>query len=94
MHREITAEGIADYSSGLKAEDVLVSSFCLNYGRKDRNPVENVYFYNSSSVCIHPIKEVGPFHISVSQTSLILPELFQERYVRVFAKRQEDVTLF
>ena len=34
---------------------------------------------------------VVPFHIDISQTSLILPEMFQEKYIRVFAKRTEQV---
>ena len=47
--RKITAEHIVNYSEVLKPEDIIVRDYYLNYGSKDKNPVDNVYFYNSSS---------------------------------------------
>jgi len=86
----ITEERIVDYSESLKPEDISVVSYYLNYGNKDRNPVENVNFYNSYSSRTS-IKHIVPFHIDINQTSLILPVMFQERYVRVFAKHPDKV---
>lgn len=90
QRKEMTEERIAEYGESLKAEDILVSSYYLNYGSKDRNPVEKVNFYNSSSPCTSS-HNLAPFHINIKQTSLILPEMFQELYVRVFAKHEDKV---
>ena len=49
-HKKIIAEDIVGYSALLKPDDIVVSNFYLNYGSKDRNPVDSVYFYNSSSL--------------------------------------------
>jgi len=52
QHQKIKAEDIASCGENIHPDDIIVNNFYLNYGRKDRNPVDNVLFYNSSSIGI------------------------------------------
>ena len=68
---------------GLRPEEAAVQDFTMDYGAQAENPVDSTMFYD----CTTDV----PFHLASSTVSYILPVQFQERIVRVYAKRQEDV---
>jgi len=73
----------SDLSSADLAEgDVYVEIVRINYGMKDQNPVDKVNFYNPKDG-----GAVGP--IPGSKVSCLIPHVFEERYVRCYARRKE-----
>jgi hypothetical protein len=83
--KEIKPEDIIGYSEKLKVDDLVVCDYKLNYGCKNKNPVDFVVFYNEYTAS-------SSFKIGKRQTSLVLPEVFQERNVKIFAKSDEKVS--
>ncbi|KAG2521862.1 hypothetical protein BBO99_00004170 [Phytophthora kernoviae] len=65
----------------LDPEDIIVSDGRLNYNFKDRNPVDNVSFYTSNELD-------KKFHIPKEQVSLLFPEKFEERIIRVYSRNK------
>ncbi|KAK1939002.1 Deoxynucleoside triphosphate triphosphohydrolase SAMHD1 [Phytophthora citrophthora] len=65
----------------LDPEDIIVSDGRLNYNFKDRNPVDNVSFYASSDLN-------NKFHIPKEEVSLLFPEKFEERIIRVYSRNK------
>ncbi|DAZ92824.1 TPA: hypothetical protein N0F65_009181 [Lagenidium giganteum] len=63
----------------LNPEDIIVSDGRLNYNQRERNPVDSVAFYSSNDLN-------KSFHIPKEQVSLLFPEKFEERVVRVFSR--------
>ncbi len=47
--KQVRPEDIVGHCSRLRPDDILVSNFCLNYGCGAKNPVDQVFFYNSSN---------------------------------------------
>ncbi|KAE9006428.1 Deoxynucleoside triphosphate triphosphohydrolase [Phytophthora rubi] len=80
-----TSEELATQTSydgvTLDPEDIIVSDGRLNYNFKDRNPVDNVSFYASSDLN-------AKFHIPKEQVSLLFPEKFEERIIRVYSRNK------
>jgi len=55
-HWQVTTEDIVSRNSELTNDDVIVHKLQLNYALKDRNPVDNVHFFNPSipeGICGH-----------------------------------------
>jgi len=50
----------------------------------DQNPVDNVHFFSKWN-------EHESYPISKRELSMLMPEEFSERYVRVFCRKQEKV---
>ncbi|GLE05839.1 hypothetical protein PINS_up015020 [Pythium insidiosum] len=73
-----------DDNVSLSPEDIIVADNRLNYNLKDRNPVDHVAFYSSNDLNTS-------FHISKDQVSLLFPEKFEERVVRVYSRSQDPV---
>merc|ERR1712232_530361 len=72
-----------DLKSGeLEQDDVYVETVRINYGMKDKNPVDKVNFYNPKDG-----GAVGP--IPGSKVSCLIPHVFEERYVRCYVRRKE-----
>ncbi|CAH0477595.1 unnamed protein product [Peronospora belbahrii] len=67
----------------LDPEDIIVFDGRLNYNSKDRNPVDNVAFYASSDLNVK-------FHIPKEQVSLLFPEEFEERVIRVYSRNKSS----
>lgn len=63
-------------------QDLIIIEFELDYGKKDQNPVDFVYFYGKSS----PDK---PTKIK-REESLMLPKSFQERIFRVLCRNSDE----
>ncbi|KAF7209953.1 deoxynucleoside triphosphate triphosphohydrolase SAMHD1 [Nothobranchius furzeri] len=58
----------------------------FDYGKEDKDPIENVRFYSKS----HPNK---PIQIIKKKVSKLLPETFKEQQIRVYCKRTDETTL-
>ncbi|NXU11443.1 SAMH1 triphosphohydrolase, partial [Pardalotus punctatus] len=66
----------------LKAENFIVDIVNIDYGMKEQNPIDSVYFYGKTD----PSKAVN---ISKEQVSKFLPVIFKEQVVRVYYKSQD-----
>ncbi|XP_070541321.1 deoxynucleoside triphosphate triphosphohydrolase SAMHD1-like isoform X2 [Ptychodera flava] len=54
-----------------------------NYGKKEENPVDNVYFYSKDN-------EKEPFTTTREKVSHLLPYTFEERHLLIFVKERDD----
>ncbi|OQR88242.1 hypothetical protein ACHHYP_07029 [Achlya hypogyna] len=68
----------------LNVDDIIVYDGRLNYNLKDKNPVDMVSFYTSSD---HNVK----FHTPKEEVSLLFPEKFEERILRVYSRTNDKV---
>ncbi|XP_073539827.1 deoxynucleoside triphosphate triphosphohydrolase SAMHD1-like isoform X2 [Phyllobates terribilis] len=81
--REKMEDELAEFSSEkLTAEDFRVDPVSMDYGQKEKNPVENVRFYLKSDLN----KAVK---IEKSEVSRILPTNFQEQILRVYCTKTD-----
>lgn len=70
----------------LKSEDFVVSVIYMDYGMKEKNPINNVRFYCKDD----PNKAIM---IRKSQVSQLLPEKFAEQLIRVYCKKTDEKSL-
>ncbi|XP_036447116.1 deoxynucleoside triphosphate triphosphohydrolase SAMHD1, partial [Colossoma macropomum] len=89
---EASQEKLKEYSSevakakqssndvDLESEDFIVRVVDLNYGQKDKNPIDEVYFYSKEDPTI-------PIKIDKNQVSKMLPTRFAEQKIRVYCKK-------
>ncbi|XP_029291592.1 deoxynucleoside triphosphate triphosphohydrolase SAMHD1-like [Cottoperca gobio] len=70
----------------LQPEDFVVSVILLDYGMKEKNPINNVRFYCKDD----PTKAIK---IRKNQVSKLLPEQFAEQLIRVYCKKTDDRSL-
>ncbi|XP_027015003.1 deoxynucleoside triphosphate triphosphohydrolase SAMHD1 [Tachysurus fulvidraco] len=80
---ECKPDGIA---VDLMPEDFVVNVICMDYGMKEKNPVNNVYFYCKKD----PTKAIK---IRKNQVSKLLPERFAEQLIRVYCKKTDERNL-
>ncbi|XP_062248546.1 deoxynucleoside triphosphate triphosphohydrolase SAMHD1-like isoform X2 [Platichthys flesus] len=73
-------QGVPDVH--LQPEDFKVDVISLNYGMKDKNPINKVQFYCKTD----PTKA---FQISDDQVSRMLPAVFAEQVIRVYCKKRD-----
>ncbi|XP_046843281.1 deoxynucleoside triphosphate triphosphohydrolase SAMHD1-like [Xenia sp. Carnegie-2017] len=79
------AEDLAQNSKGeLKKEDIFVSSVKINFGMKNKNPIDAVMFFNKSLEVIRIKRE---------QVSGMLPRDFEDKYFRVYARNPDQKEL-
>jgi HD superfamily phosphohydrolase len=64
----------------LKPDDIIVQNLKVDYAMKDRNPVDNILFYTDPNQTTKAIK------IPKQKVSSLIPDQFQERFVRVFCR--------
>ena len=74
---------IVALGEGLRAGDIFVEMVKINYGMKDRNPVDCVNFFNAKDTKT----PVGP--IRGETVSCLIPHVFQERYIRCYCRQKE-----
>lgn len=67
---------------GLKPEDIVVQNLKIDYAMKEKNPVDSVMFYQDYA-------DTEAFHIDKKKVSVLLPNSFLERKVRVFSRRRD-----
>lgn len=75
----ITERDIIACGSSLLERDIILNVHTLNYAMKERNPVDNVRFFNKWS-------EKEAFPIDKKNVSLLIPDQFSERYIRIFTR--------
>lgn len=71
----------------MKAEDFVVDVINMDYGMKDKNPIDHVRFYCKSDLS-------RTVSIDKSQVSQLLPEKFAEQVIRVYCKKKDEKSLF
>eukprot|EP01135_Chromosphaera_perkinsii_P002769 Nk52_evm137s226 gene=Nk52_evmTU137s226 len=87
VKEQINEDDIAEHKpldSKLKGSDLLINWINVNYGMKDKNPVDCVKFYTRYD-------SEESFNIDKSTVSYLLPQVFQEHILRVFCKNPELV---
>lgn len=70
----------------LQPEDFIVSVIYMDYGMKEKNPINNVRFYCKDD----PNKAIM---IRKNQVSQLLPEQFAEQLIRVYCKKTDEYSL-
>jgi len=63
----------------LRPEDIAIHNLKIDWAMKDKNPVDNVYFFDAR-------ENNEKIQIPKQKVSTLLPEVFQERKVRLFVK--------
>nr|XP_056723452.1 deoxynucleoside triphosphate triphosphohydrolase SAMHD1 [Euleptes europaea] len=71
---------------GLKTEDFIVDVINMDYGMKEKNPINNVHFYCKSDI-------TKAFKITKGQVSKFLPETFAEQLIRVYCKKMDEKSI-
>lgn len=84
MAKSIPQSGSHDVD--LQPEDFVVSVIMMDYGMKEKNPINNVRFYCKED----PTKAIK---ICKNQVSKLLPEHFAEQLIRVYCKKTDERTL-
>ncbi|XP_042265068.1 deoxynucleoside triphosphate triphosphohydrolase SAMHD1-like [Thunnus maccoyii] len=75
-----------DAQDGLKPEDFEIIKVTMNYGKRDQNPVNDVYFYSKND-------HTRAFQIPQEQMSELRPTCFSETLIMVYCKRTDDKSL-
>lgn len=70
----------------LHPEDFVVNVIYMDYGMKEKNPINNVRFY-----CKNDLTKA--IQIRKNQVSKLLPEQFAEQLIRVYFKKTDDGSL-
>jgi hypothetical protein len=84
---ELDEATIARCSDGaLSEQDVIVQHLRLNYSMRGTNPVDNVHFWGSDRECATRVVEIDRRAVS-----LLIPEVFEEHYLRVFCRDPANV---
>ncbi|KAM4562222.1 deoxynucleoside triphosphate triphosphohydrolase SAMHD1-like [Odontesthes bonariensis] len=91
QNEEITAEAIETLKTALtsgipdRRQDFEVCVVRFDYGMRDMDPIQNVYFYTKSD-------PTTASRIPRAQVSRLLPERFSEKIIRVYWKKPDDDT--
>ncbi|CAN9515545.1 unnamed protein product [Ophioblennius macclurei] len=83
------AESVPQSSSqevDLQPEDFIVTPIFLDYGMKEKNPINNVRFYCKDD-------KNKAIQIRKNQVSKLLPECFAEQLIRVYCKKTDKKSL-
>lgn len=81
LERDVIAKEIMDASNGtINEKDFFVDIISIGYGKKDRNPVEEVIFFT---------KDGKPTKLRREYLSDILPNSFLEKLIRVYYTKRE-----
>ncbi|CAG8731083.1 2383_t:CDS:10 [Dentiscutata erythropus] len=83
---EITNSGVTLCGEYIKHDDIIIDWISFDYGKKDKNPVKDVEFYNKT--------DDEPFNIMEEDVSYLLPVFHKEETVRIYlrTKGKEEKT--
>uniref|UniRef100_A0A8C1Q4U5 Deoxynucleoside triphosphate triphosphohydrolase SAMHD1 n=1 Tax=Cyprinus carpio TaxID=7962 RepID=A0A8C1Q4U5_CYPCA len=84
--KEVACSKPSGTDANLIAEDFVVSVIHMDYGMKEKNPINSVYFYCKKDPTI-------AIKIRKNQVSKLLPECFAEQLIRVYCKKMDDKSL-
>jgi HD superfamily phosphohydrolase len=71
-----------DGNSNLQPEDIIIHDMKINYAMKEKDPVSHVKFYQSG--------RQEPFYLEKEAVSVLIPEVFQERYIRLYVRDRKN----
>ncbi|MCI4387160.1 hypothetical protein PGIGA_G00070880 [Pangasianodon gigas] len=98
VHYDVSQEMLSEWSRevseckpdgievDLMPEDFVVNVIYMDYGMKEKNPVNNVYFYCKND-------HTKAIKIRKNQVSKLLPEQFAEQLIRVYCKKTDETSL-
>lgn len=72
--------------SMLRENDVTIDVVKLNYGMKDKNPIDHVRFYKKDS-------PDNATKIDKNEVSFLLPKMFAENQIRFYCKKNDEKSL-
>lgn len=64
-------------------DDIIIHFHSLDYGNKDRNPFDSIEFYREE-------KQDSSYKIQIWKSSLSVPPVFREKYIRIYCKNACD----
>lgn len=67
-------------------DDIIIHLVFLDYGMKDKNPIDHVRFYNKKD-------PTAPIQVRKDQVSDLLPEKFAEQLIRFYCKKADEASL-
>ena len=79
-----SCQGDNNIPGGLRPDDIIVQNVKIDYAMKSKNPVDSVKFFQDYG-------DTHSFHIDKSKVSLLLPNSFIERKVRVYSKSKDPM---
>lgn len=79
-----SCQGDNNIPGGLRPDDIIIQNVKIDYAMKSKNPVDSVKFFQDYG-------DTHSFHIDKSKVSLLLPNSFIERKVRVFSKSRDPM---
>eukprot|EP00941_MAST-03F_sp_MAST-3F-sp1_P002209 g2209.t1 len=83
-------------SSLLSEDNIIIRANRFDFGMKDKNPVERVHFYQSKKpmpMGVSTALSEPAFKIEGKHISHLRPVIYQEIYVRVYCKKNDDKRL-
>lgn len=69
----------SELSNLITIDDIIIFDKKMNYNLNDKNPVDNVYFYNIKN-------KDYKYKKNKENISLLLPDIFEERIIRIYSK--------
>jgi HD superfamily phosphohydrolase len=69
----------SELSNLITIDDIIIFDKKMNYNLNDKNPVDNVYFYNIKN-------KDYKYKKNKENISLLLPDVFEERIIRIYSK--------
>ncbi|XP_059907983.1 deoxynucleoside triphosphate triphosphohydrolase SAMHD1-like isoform X2 [Gadus macrocephalus] len=82
MHRQLAGDQGNPPGNNLSPFDFVVKVIKMNYGLKEKNPIDHVRFYHKSD-------PTTAFKIPSGQVSTLIPGHFQEWLIQVYCKRTD-----
>lgn len=79
-------EILKNMGSHLGRDDIIIHLVFLDYGMKDKNPIDHVRFYNKKD-------PTAPIQVRKDQVSDLLPEKFAEQLIRFYCKKPDEASL-
>ncbi|XP_074498627.1 deoxynucleoside triphosphate triphosphohydrolase SAMHD1-like [Sebastes fasciatus] len=84
--KEELAQPILPEEDGLTADDFVVLVITMDYGMKDKNPIDKMRFYKKED-------DKKAFKILESKKSKLYPKCFSETLIRVYYRKTDDESL-
>lgn len=78
-------EILKNMGSHLEREDIIIHLVFLDYGMKDKNPIDYVGFYKKED-------PTTPIQVRKDQVSDLLPEKFAEQQIRFYCKKRDEAS--
>lgn len=75
---------LEENGSVLRESEITIDVVKLNYGMKDKNPIDQVRFYRKDN----PDKATK---IKKTEVSFLLPKTFAEQQIRFYCKKNDDI---